>query len=410
MPRLTNETPKYRRHASGNARVRINGKDIYLGAYGTAESRREYNRIIGEWLTNHRTLPLSARGSGYSMAELMAAYWRHAQEYYAVAAGKSDGELWSIKMALRMVKKLYLSAEVADFGPLAMRAVRDAMVKEDWSRTYCNVQVNRLRRMFKWGVEHELVPADIWHALKAVEALKSGKTSARENQPVSTVSDEYVEAALPWLNRQVRTMVELQSVTGMRPGEVVIMRGMDITTSNAKLWEYRPPHHKNTHRGQERTIYLNAEAQGILKPLLKRELSAYIFSPIDADAERRAAMHANRKTPINAGNRPGTNRSRKPRRAPGECYDVTSYRRAIARACDLADEWARGGRVIDSKVRLIPRWNPHQIRHNVATKLRAKHGLEAAQVILGHKTLTATQIYAEKNIEKAKQIMMEGGR
>jgi hypothetical protein len=160
MPKLTNETPKYRRHASGNARVRINGKDIYLGPYGTSESKREYNRIVGEWLANHRTLPLSARGSGYSMAELIAAYWRHAQEYYAVPEGKSNGELWSIKMALRMVKKLYLNAEVADFGPLAMRAVRDAMVKEDWSRTYCNVQVNRLRRMFKWGVEHELVPAD----------------------------------------------------------------------------------------------------------------------------------------------------------------------------------------------------------------------------------------------------------
>jgi site-specific recombinase XerC len=40
--------------------------------------------------------------------------------------------------------------------------------------------------------------------------------------------------------------------------------------------------------------------------------------------------------------------------------------------------------------------------------LRAEHGLEHAQIILGHRTLTATQIYAEKNVAAAKKIMMEG--
>jgi integrase len=111
---------------------------------------------------------------------------------------------------------------------------------------------------------------------------------------------------------------------------------------------------------------------------------------------------------MNQGNKPGARRQPKPRKAPGAKYNADSYRRAVARACDLADEWAKGGIVVGNKERIIPRWHPHQIRHNTATKLRAKYGLEAAQVILGHKTLTATQIYAEKNIEKAKQIMTEG--
>lgn len=54
-------------------------------------------------------------------------------------------------------------------------------------------------------------------------------------------------------------------------------------------------------------------------------------------------------------------------------------------------------------------WHPHQLRHTTATKLRAEFGLEPAQVILGHKTLVATQIYAEKNVKTAIQIMAQVG-
>jgi integrase len=54
-------------------------------------------------------------------------------------------------------------------------------------------------------------------------------------------------------------------------------------------------------------------------------------------------------------------------------------------------------------------WHPHQLRHTAATNLRRDFGLEAAQVILGHKTLTATEIYAERNVAKARQVMGEVG-
>jgi site-specific recombinase XerD len=52
---------------------------------------------------------------------------------------------------------------------------------------------------------------------------------------------------------------------------------------------------------------------------------------------------------------------------------------------------------------------PHQLRHNAATFLRKEYGLEAAQVILGHRTLSVTEIYAAKNVEAAKRIMGEVG-
>lgn len=40
---------------------------------------------------------------------------------------------------------------------------------------------------------------------------------------------------------------------------------------------------------------------------------------------------------------------------------------------------------------------PNQLRHGYATKVRREHGLEAAQVLLGHSKADLTQIYAERN-------------
>jgi len=49
------QLPKYCKHnASGRAYVRISGKMYYLGKYGSEASRREYDRIIAEFVANGR--------------------------------------------------------------------------------------------------------------------------------------------------------------------------------------------------------------------------------------------------------------------------------------------------------------------------------------------------------------------
>jgi integrase len=48
-------------------------------------------------------------------------------------------------------------------------------------------------------------------------------------------------------------MVQFQFHSGMRAGELVIMRTCDIDTTG-KVWLYRPTHHKTAHRGQTRVI------------------------------------------------------------------------------------------------------------------------------------------------------------
>ncbi len=54
-------------------------------------------------------------------------------------------------------------------------------------------------------------------------------------------------------------------------------------------------------------------------------------------------------------------------------------------------------------------WSPNQIRHAFATETRAKYGLEAAQVLLGHATANITQVYAERDLAKGAAVAAEIG-
>ena len=52
---------------------------------------------------------------------------------------------------------------------------------------------------------------------------------------------------------------------------------------------------------------------------------------------------------------------------------------------------------------------PNQLRHNAGTFLRKEFGLDAAQVVLGHRSAAVTEIYAELDQLKAADIMAKIG-
>jgi site-specific recombinase XerC len=54
-------------------------------------------------------------------------------------------------------------------------------------------------------------------------------------------------------------------------------------------------------------------------------------------------------------------------------------------------------------------WQPNQLRHAFATRVRKVHGLEAAQVLLGHARADVTQVYAERNEQLAAAIAVVMG-
>lgn len=425
-------TPAYRKHKpSGQAVVTIDGRDFYLGVHASKTSRAEYDRLVGEWLAGGRRL---VAGGDLALVEIIDAFWKHVRDYYASPDG-SDGEIASYRLALGIVKRLYGHTDAKAFGPMALKTVRDAMVKAGWCRTYVNSQIGRVRRMFKWAVGQEMISSETWQALCAITGLRCGKTEARESQPIKPVPEEFVSAVFPYVAPQIKAMIQLQNLTGMRPGEVCIMRGCDLD-STAIIWAYRPAKHKTQSRGHERVIYLGQRCREIIEPFLKPDMTAYLFSPRAAEEWHRERRRAARKTPLSCGNRAGTNRVANPKRQPRDRYTVISYGQAIKRACESAfplpkelarerisrnrgtrwetiAEWRarlngeNWGRVLQWRAEHT--WHPNQLRHSAATRLRRVYGLEAAQVILGHKTLTVTQVYAEKNVEAAKQVMAEVG-
>ena len=392
MPKLVHSLPKYRKHrATGQAVVTLNGQDRYLGPYGTKTSKLEYDRLIGEWLQNGRS-PLVGSADDLTVVELCARYWKFAKSYYK-KDGKCTGEAPNIKLAIRFLKDWYGKTLVSEFGPLALQAVRQRMVDADYSRRYVNAQIGRIKRMFKWGVAEELVPSAIFQGLNSVTGLRKGRSEARESEPIMPVDDTIVEATLTALSQVVGDMVRLQRLTGMRPAEVCQLRPVDIDRKG-DVWLYQPSQHKTQHHGRERTVFFGPQAQGILLRYLARSAEEYCFQPRDSEAKRLAALHEARTTPLSCGNRPGSNRRRKPKKKPGNHYTTDSYRRAIHYACDKAS---------------IEKWSPNRLRHAAATEVRSKFGLEAAQIFLGHSTADVTQVYAERDLAKGIEVARQIG-
>jgi integrase len=428
---MSRRPPKYRCHKpSGQAVVTLDGHDYYLGKWQTPESLAEYDRLIAEWLANGRRMPpcLGAAG-GLSLNEVILAYWQHAEAYYRHPDGTPTSEADNIRLALRPLRRLYGHTTAVEFDSLALEALRDEMIRERHCRNRVNKDVDRVKRLFRWAAAKKLVSLSVHESLATVEGLRAGRSAARETAPVRPVAEPVVEETLPHMRPQVCAMVRLQLLTGMRPGEVTVMRGMDLEMTG-KVWAYRPgsdagPHgkHKTAHRGQSRVILLGPRAQEVLRPWLRLNLQEYLFQPREAMAQYRAELRRNRKTPLTPS-QAGRGPKRKPRRAPGDRYRVSSYDHAVMDACDAAfpppeplarcegetkkawlDRIGAEGFSEVKQWRKAHRWHPNQLRHAKATELRREFGLDAARAVLGHRSPQVTEVYAELDLSRAAEVM-----
>ncbi|MFH1109426.1 MAG: site-specific integrase [Planctomycetota bacterium] len=363
---------------------------MYLGRADLPEAKQRYARAVAESGANggRRSVPQAE----LTVIELVNAFRRHCE---ADALDKRD--LGHFKSAWTPIVELYGDTPVAAFGPLKLKTVRERLIvagKRPRCRGYVNRLTKGIRFIFKWGVAEELVPVAVYESLRAVPGLKRGKTDAAESEPVKPVRQEHVDAIRPYLSRQVAALIDLQLLTAARPGELVIMRPIDIDTTG-KVWTYAPTTHKTAYRGHGRAIYLGPKAQEVVRPFLAgRGVEAFLFSPAEAVAEQREDRHAARVTPLSCGNVPGSNVKRHPRRTLGERYTPESYRQAVQYACERAG---------------VPRWFPYQLRHSAATNLRKQFGLDVTSTMLGHVRCDVTQIYAERDASKAAAVALKIG-
>ena len=403
MPKLVRQLPKYALHkASGQAIVKFHGKTHYLGPHDSKPSKREYKRLMAKYVAADDPLEVAICQPEVELTivEMLARFCRFAAKHYR-KHGKPTRSLGNIEDAIRPLKMLYGKSLVKDFGPLALKKVRDQMVNgytdpkgrafAGLSRNVINSRIQKIKLVFGWAVSEQIAPPSLGHALAEVKGLQAGRSDARETSPIQPVPDAVVEATIEHLPKTVADMVRLQRLTGCRPGEVCSMRPAEIDRSD-EVWVYKPESHKTQHHGRERLIFIGPQAQAILSPYLLRDSVGYCFSPDDSERKRHAAMRDARQTPVQPSQQ--NRRKRRPRLVPTDRYDKNSYRRAIKRACKKAG---------------VGSWSPNRLRHTAATQIRKRFGLEASQVVLGHSNARTTEIYAERDSTLGVQVAMQIG-
>lgn len=391
---MTVRLPSYRLHKpSGRAVVTINGRDHYLGPHGSPESLEAYGRLIAQYSAGRPITLVPDRTEqqrGPTINEIALVFMRHAQSYY-VKNGEQTDEVACIRSALTPLCILYGDTPAKDFGPLALKAVRQRMIdvggkRGPWSRDYINKSIERIRRAFRHAVSNELIPKSIGGALlvalKSVDGLEAGRTTAKDYPRRYALPQAKIDAVREIVNVRTRDVMDLCLLTGARPGEVVSLTGAMINRDE-DIWYAELTDHKMAHRGKSRVLVFGPKAQAILARYLPTNQRQRLF-PV-----RRQTVSDNIKRACEvAFDMPEELREK---RRKGE-EKLTDAQRAKAMA------WRRANA-----------FTCHWMRHCSGTAIRKSHGLDATQATLGHASRATTERYASPVTEAAKQVARERG-
>jgi len=369
MPTHTRPLPLYHHKPSNRARTRIDGRDVYLGEWGSPEAIAQLARLEAE----------RARASLRPHARLVY----HLVELYVLdrdlvagaklkpddslrrsmvrevlrlehLAGKPITELCAgdLETLLHHLAELTVEKKVGE-GVDA----RVVMVPR-YSRGVCNKMGRFFRQMIRWCERKGHAPPGTWHKLAAAESLRYGETNARETEKVQPVSDDVIAATLKQLSPVVADMVRFQRLVGCRPDETCRLCLADTSERivetdagpvNVLIWKLKK--HKTQWRAHERIIAVGPKAQMIIARNTTTSLSAPVF-----------------------------------RTTEGEQYRRDSYTRAVARAAKRAG---------------VEHWTPNRLRHARATEVDELAGLETASAVLGHANLNTTGVYIQRRTKAA---------
>ena len=183
--------PKYRlAKSTGRAVVTIDGQDVYLGKFGSRESRQKYDAHVAKLLARRAAGKPSEKQIAHgeiTVAQLAAVYLKHAKAYY-VKDDEVTAEYTNMIAALKPVVALHAAELAGDFGPRKMKAIRQTWISNGLARSTINSQVRRVARAFRWAASEELVPAAVPEALRTIEGLRQGRMGVKESNPVEVVS------------------------------------------------------------------------------------------------------------------------------------------------------------------------------------------------------------------------------
>jgi integrase len=403
MPRKAQWPPKIYQHPNGRDRVRIDGRDVWLGITGSEEARQAYARLVATLAANGGHLPPPASG-GLTVADLVGRWWEGPGRDYEASAGAGNNESDQYRAAFRPLLRLYGDLSAAEFGPAQLEALQIAMATgswqtpgeleqrwrrgepADWCRTTANRRVSRVKLVWRWAERKGLVPEGRWAALCAVPGLRKGARGVRSTPRRKPTARADLDAVLPHCPPAVAAMLEIQWLVGMRSKEVRTMRTRDIDRTDPGCWVYTPSDdtgeasHKNAWRDADgggeapRRVPLGPECQRLLGPWLRPDdPDAFLFCP------------------------------RKGRRG-GDRYNAQTYAQAVRRACARASVAATRGQDLTVRERAAKRIKiiAYGGRHAAKDRITRELGADAARAVLGQRSIQTTSHYGSIDLGHAK--------
>ena len=299
------------------------------------------------------------------------------------------------KLAIGYLVDIYGDMSADEFSPKKLKMCRSQMVKTGkLCRRMVNDYTGRIKRIFAWGVEEELVRSNVYDALRVVKTLPQGTPNTFDRPEREAVPENVVEATLPFLPPVVSAMVQVQWLTGMRPSEVFRMKVGDIDRNRKNgLWYYVPESHKTeAHIGKKPIPLGKPEQELIATYLVDKKPTEAVFSPRTAVQERAAQARAKRKSPLTP-----SQLAREKRQNVGEFYDKDSYRRAVDYAIKKGNRHGQ----------CIPLWTPYSLRNSAATAIELEYDLDKAQAQLGHTTADMTRRYSKAQLKQRERLAQE---
>jgi integrase len=300
-----------------------------------------------------------------TVGELVQRYLAHAEVYYRDSDGKQTGEAANMEAALKVWFTFHISPDlpINHFSKHDLRVVQQAMIDDERCRRYINQTISRIRRMFVWAVEEDIIEDTIDDALasrvlgvfESVKSLKAGRSKAVEKKPIQSVSLEDVRDTLPYLKPKARDACELMLRTGARVSEILRLTVGEIVKHEGD-WYAVPEKHKNAWRGHGRALPLDQAAMRIVRRNIDRNLFG---------------KHNDKQVLF-------------PSRS-GKSYSVHGFRSVLKAAIERANR--------DRDTHKVPQWRPQQVRHTTAEIARALSGLEDTQALLGHRSRAMTEHY-----------------
>lgn len=325
-------------------------------------SRSEAMARFRHWLQNDYPRLRRQQEAAYSVQTLCDEYFALIQKRYVVE-GEHTASVNRHKTALESFATLYGDSEAADVTSSMVAAWVAKFIGEKRPRGgkgpktkgTVNVALSYVKAMFRWAAEMGKLPDATAGAVNLVRGIRGDNPDVRHKDPITPVAWADVEATLKELKEPFQSLVMLEWHTGMRPGEAVRMRGVDLVTKG-DVMVYTPVRHKNKWRGKSRVIVLGPRAVAVVKPFLTTGAEMFRWNA-----------------------RPVT---------------VWKFRDAVKRAAGRAG---------------VAAWHPNQLRHSYATRVAEQFGELAVQDLLGHASLNQQKVYVEQSIKRATTVAREVG-